>query len=104
MPAAALTPTGSHLREGVVTLPAQASDPVRYALYFTPPKGSALARFDTLWFDAARAACSPRSHDLQTHHPETARPDRAGSPVGLPLNRQAAITAAPAIYGLHVTL
>ena len=104
MPAAALTPTGSHLREGVVTLPAQASDPVRYALYFTPPKGSALARFDTLWFDAARAARPSHPHDLRTRHPEKARRDRTVSPVGLPLNRQAAITAAPAIYGLHVTL
>lgn len=104
MPAAALTPTGSHLREDVVTLPAQTSDAVRYALYFTPPEGSALARFDTLWFDAARAACPSHPHDLRTRHPEAARRDRTVSPVGLPLNRQAAITAAPAIYGLHVTL
>lgn len=65
------------------------SDYVRYAVYYAPPAGSALALFGAAWL----------GRDAETGA-------QCGPPAGLGLSadRLAAFTAAPARYGFHGTL
>jgi len=64
----------------------------RYAIYFTPPDHTALARFGEAWFAPARQRLVEQDGD----------PPRGVA--GPALRRHLDVTAEPAVYGLHATL